>query len=65
MRRDGSNIELGVPRTVQRQIMRSNIEYDSPEKYRRSIFISFLDSLLEEIRGHLRGKGKDMLKKCF
>ena len=54
-----SNVELADPKTVQRQTMRSNVEYDSLEEYyRQCSFISFLDSLLQELQGRFQGKAK-------
>ena len=45
-----NNVEIANTRTVQRQTMRSNVEYDSPDEYyRRCPFISFLDGLLHSV----------------
>ena len=54
-----SDVLIGVPRTVQRQTLRSNVEHNSPKEYfRRSIFLPFLDGLLQEYRIVSRGNQK-------
>ena len=58
-----SNVSLAVLRTVQCQTMRSNVEHNSPEEYfRRSIFLPFLDGLLQELQYRFQGKSKDCIK---
>ena len=58
-----SDALIAVPRTVQRQTMRSNVEHNSPEEYfRESIFLPFLDGLLLELHDHFQGKSKDCIK---
>ena len=43
--------------------MRSNVEHNSPEEYfKRSIFLPFLDGLLQELHDRLQGKSKDNIK---
>ena len=45
-----SNANLVIPRTVNCQKVRFSGDYDSPQKYyRQSIFISFLDGLVQEL----------------
>ena len=58
-----SDASIAVPRTVQRQTMCSNVEHNSPEEYfRRSIFLPFLDGLLQELHDRFQGKSKDWMK---
>ena len=48
----GSSAGMPVPRTCGRQTTRSNVEASTPEEYwRRSIFIPFLDHLIQEFEG--------------
>ena len=58
-----SDASIAVPRTVQRQTMRPNVEHNSPEEYfRESIFLPFLDGLLQELHDRFQGKSKDCIK---
>ena len=48
----GSSAGMLVPRTCGRQTTRSNVEASTPEEYwRRTIFIPFLDHLIQEFEG--------------
>ena len=61
-----SNVILDVPRTVSRQTLRANVEHDTPEEYyRRSIFVPFIDSLLQQLNDRFQGKAKDGIKGMF
>ena len=60
---DFSDVSIAVPRTVQRQTMRSNVEHNSPEEYfRKSNFLPFLGGLLQELHDRFQGKSKDCIK---
>ena len=57
---------LTVPRIVQRQTLQANVENDTPEEYyRRSIFISFVDCLLQQLHDRFQGKAKNCIKGIF
>ena len=54
-----SNVAITVPRIVQRQTLRANFDHYTPEKYyRRSIFIPFVDCLLQQLHDRFQGKTK-------
>ena len=51
---------LDTPRIVSRQTQRSNVESNTPEEYyRRSIFIPFIDCLINQLKERFTGKNKD------
>jgi len=48
----GNDIEIKKPRICSRQILRNNVESDSPETYyRRCVFLEMLDTLVQELNG--------------
>ena len=54
---------LTVPRIVQRQTLQANVENDTPEEYyRRLIFISFVDCLLQQLHDRFQGKAENCIK---
>ena len=54
-----SNVLIVVPSIIQRQTMCSNFEHNSPEEYfRKSIFLPFLDGLLQELHKSFPGEIK-------
>ena len=61
-----SNVAITVPRIVQRQTLRANFDHYIPEKYyRRSIFIPFVDCLLQQLHDRFQGKTKNCIKGIF
>ena len=63
---DLSNAPLTVTRIVQRQTLRANVEHDTPEEYyRRSIFIPFVDCLLQQLHDRFQRKTKNCIKGIF
>ena len=61
-----SNVALTVPRIVQRQSRRANVEHDTPEEYYgRSILIPFVDCLLQQLHDRFQGKTKDSIQGIF
>ena len=60
-----SKIKLEISRTASRQTLRDNVEHTSIEEYYiRSVFLPFLDSLLQQLNHRLLGKAKDAVKEC-
>ena len=54
---------MEVPRTASRQTLRDNVEYTSVEEYyRRSIFLPFVNSLLQQLNDSFQGKTKNAMK---
>ena len=50
---------ITVPSTISRQNLRDNIEHENAEQYyRRTIFIPFLDCLLQQLNDRFQGKTK-------
>ena len=52
-----------IPRTASRQSLRDNVEHTSiQEYYRHSIFLPFLESLLQQLNDRFQCKTKDVIK---
>ena len=63
-----SKIKLEVPRTSPKQTLRFHfhVVYSSIEEYyRRSIFLPFLNSLLQQLNDHFQSKTKDVIKAIY
>ena len=59
----GSAAEMPIPRTYGRQTARNNVEASSPEEYwRRTVFIPFLDHLIQEFSGRFSQDAIERLK---
>ena len=57
---------ITVPRTVSRQNLRDNVEHENAEQYyRRTVFIPFLDSLVQQLNDRFQGKTKDAIKGMY
>ena len=54
---------MEIPRTASRQSLRDNVEHTSiQEYYRHSIFLPFLESLLQQLNDRFQCKTKDVIK---
>ena len=61
-----SKIKLEVPRTATRQTLRDDVEYTSIEEYYRcSIFLLFLNSLLQQLNDRFQGKTNHAIKGMY
>ena len=63
-----SKIKLEVPRTSSKQTLRLHFHviYSSIEEYyRRSIFLPFLNSLLQQLNDHFQSKTKVVIKGTY
>ena len=57
---------ITVPRTVSRQNLRDNVEHENAEQYyRRTVFIPFLDCLVQQLNDRFQGKTKDAIKGMY
>ena len=57
---------ITVPRTVSRQTLRDNVEHENAEQYyRRTVFIPFLDRLVQQLKDRFQGKTKDAIKGMY
>ena len=61
-----SENKLEVPRVNARQIYRSNVEFTTPEEYYcRTIFIPFIDSLIQQLNERFSGKTKSAMSGMY
>ena len=57
---------ITVPRTVSRQNLQDKVEHENAEQYyRRTVFISFLDCLVQQVNDPFQGKTKDAIKGMY
>ena len=57
---------ITVPRTVSRQTLRDNVEHENAEQYyHRTVFIPFLDRLVQQLKDRFQGKTKDAIKGMY
>jgi len=57
-----ANVKVSIPRTCGRQTLRNNTNARTPVAYfRRAIFLSFLDNLLEQINTRFNGLSETAL----
>ena len=57
---------ITVPRTVSRQNLRDNVEHENAEQnYRRTLFIPFLDCLVQQLNDRFQGKAKGAIKGMY
>ena len=57
---------ITVPRTVSRQNLRDNVEHENAEQYyRRTVFIPFLDCLVQQLNDRFQAKTKDTIKVMY
>ena len=57
---------ITVPRTVSRQNLQDKVELENAEQYyRRTVFISFLDCLVQQLNDRFQGKTKDAIKGMY
>ena len=57
---------ITVPRTVYQQNLQDNVEYENAEQYyHRTLFIPFLDCLVQQLNDRFQGKIKDAIKGMY
>ena len=57
---------ITIPRTVTPQNLRDNVEHDNAEQYYpRTLFIPFLDCLVQQLNDRFQGKTKDAIKGIY
>ena len=57
---------ITIPRTVTRQNLQDNVEHDNAEQYYpRTVFIPFLDCLVQQLNDRFQGKTKDAIKGIY
>ena len=60
----GSADEMPIPRTCGRQTARSNVDASSPEEcWRRSVFVPFLDHIIQELSDRFSQLNEDAVKR--
>ena len=55
---------IAVPRTVSRKTLRDNVE-NAEQYYRRTVFIPFLDCLVQQLNDRFQGRTKDAIKGMY
>ena len=61
-----SRNKLEVPRVNARQIYRSNVDFTTTEEYyRRTVFIPFIDSLIQQLNERFSGKTKTAMSGMY
>ena len=57
---------ITVPRTGSRQNLRDNVEHENAQQYyHRTVFIPFLNCLVQQLNNHFLGKIKDAIKGMY
>ena len=57
---------ITIPRTVSRQTLRDNVEHENAEQYgHRTVFIPFLDCLVQQPNDRFQGRTKDAIKGMY
>ena len=57
---------ITVPRTVSRNTLRDNFKHDNAEQYyHRTVFIPFLDCLVQQLNDRFQGRTKDAIKDMY